>query len=96
MAGKDKRVVNPAVVVGRLDLTVTPCPRCNQEHQTVTVKRLKVGVGQQYDYKGRLEAGWRYWATCPTTSEPILLNVDIEVEPVPEEAGVRRVVEDED
>lgn len=62
------------VIVRRL-LLVEVCPRCLGCHEDLAFSRLT-----------RPSGGWAWWASCPTTLEPILLRLHEESTPAEREA----------
>jgi len=53
---------------------VAACPRCSKEHEGMVFKPLARPFGRA-----------NFWATCPTTKEPVMATVTVDLEYVPEE-----------
>jgi hypothetical protein len=63
----------------RLPLRVDECERCGEEHASLTFIEL------QRQQAGANGTDWDYWASCPTTGEPLM--VTFPEDPAEQESG---------
>jgi len=51
---------------------ITNCARCGETHQEIKMVSFRRPI--------MTESGpaWTHWATCPTTGEPILCNIEMD------------------
>jgi hypothetical protein len=54
----------------KFETTIRGCSRCNGKHKSLEFWRL----GQAIEIRGER---FDYWASCPETGEPVLLQYDV-------------------